>query len=242
MQNKKIFLTFGGPIIKYHKACFRICKQAVGMRVFDQVIGRTEVDLKQDNEFWRKHQAFIENNKKGYGYWIWKSYIIKKQLEMMQDNDVLLYADSGCVLNINGLLRLNEYFNMIQNSEKNNIICFQLNLIEKHWTKMDIAVYLKSIKHMHSKMIIATSFIIKKNKNTTDFVNKWYDCCCQYNLINDSPSKYPNYNSFVENRHDQSIFSLLVKNEGNAIILDDETYFHDWKNGLKFPIHARRLV
>ena len=58
--------------------------------------------LKKDSEFWVKHGNFIENNKRGYGYWLWKSYIVKKQLELMKEGDILLYADSGCVMNMNG--------------------------------------------------------------------------------------------------------------------------------------------
>ena len=53
-----------------------------------------------DKEFWKKNGDFIEKNKRGYGYWLWKSYIIKKTMDMMKDGDILLYLDSGCEINI----------------------------------------------------------------------------------------------------------------------------------------------
>ena len=49
--------------------------------------------VKKDEIFWENHSSFIENNKKGYGYWLWKPYIIKKTLEKMKKGDILLYLD-----------------------------------------------------------------------------------------------------------------------------------------------------
>jgi hypothetical protein len=48
------------------------------------------------------------------------------------------------------------------------------------------------------------------NKTRT-LVNEWYELSSDYHNIDDSPSISENLNSFVEHRHDQSIFSLLTK-------------------------------
>ena len=70
----------------------------------------------------------------------------------------------------------------------------------------------------HNESIIETEqlvggiYVIRKCQHTVDMVNEWYDGCCNYNLIDDSPSSIPNDPSFNENRHDQSIFSVVLKN------------------------------
>ena len=46
---------------------------------------------------------------------------------------------------------------------------------------------------------------------TRTLVNRWYELCCNYHLIDDSPSIAPNLPEFIEHRHDQAIFSLLTK-------------------------------
>ena len=46
---------------------------------------------------------------------------------------------------------------------------------------------------------------------TKYFLKKWYNLCCNYNLLDDSESISPNCEYFKEHRHDQSIFSLLTK-------------------------------
>ena len=52
----------------------------------------------------------------------------------------------------------------------------------------------------------------KKNSYSIDFLNSWINIFeNHFNLIDDSPSKIKNFEGFVENRHDQSVFSLLCK-------------------------------
>jgi hypothetical protein len=47
-------------------------------------------ELQQDSAFWQKHGDFILSNPRGYGYWIWKSYLIQQKLLEIPDGDILL--------------------------------------------------------------------------------------------------------------------------------------------------------
>jgi hypothetical protein len=114
MDYKIYFISFGNNL--YKNALDRIKHQAESFNIFDDILIYNEEDLINFNEFWDKHKNFIKNNKRGYGYWIWKSYLVLKTLELMNDNDILLYADAGCSLNINGVERLKEYFEIVNNS------------------------------------------------------------------------------------------------------------------------------
>jgi hypothetical protein len=75
---------------------------------------------------------------------------------------------------------------------------------------------------MNSEQHQATMIMIKKNNTTTDFVNDWYNCSQIYHLIDDSPSISANYPGFVEHRHDQSIFSLLLKSKKYQHTMNNE--------------------
>jgi hypothetical protein len=46
---------------------------------------------------------------------------------------------------------------------------------------------------------------------TRVLVNEWYEISSDYHNIDDSESIIPNFECFLEHRHDQSIFSLLTK-------------------------------
>ena len=245
-QNQKInFISFGGPGENYHKTLNRIYKQAIEFYLFDEISVLTEEDLKNDKPFWDKHGQFIENSHRGYGYWIWKSYIIKKRLEQIQDNDILIYCDSGCELNKCGLERLYEYIDLI-NTDSNGygIISFQMRYIEFLYTKKRIFDYFNySENDKKNKQCSATIIIIKKNKHSIDIINKWYETCSIYNLINDDQINEDN--RCIDNRHDQSIFSILVNKYG-SIKIYDETYFEEFNTnwyiqGKYYPLLARRL-
>lgn len=60
---------------------------------------------------------------------------------------------------------------------------------------------------------LGTSLVVEIWYNTGDHT------CSQYDLINDSPSKVPNDVSFLDHRHDQSVFSLIYKTLGSTVLL-----------------------
>lgn len=237
-QQQLYFLAFGGPSSNYHNAATRICKEAKTFHMFDHIVRKTDLDLKGDPTFWNTHGEFIEQNKRGYGHWLWKSYIIKRQLEQMNNGDVLVYADAGCALNLQGKKRLYEYIHMAQHS-KNGILGFQLLYIEREWTKMDLIEELKAHDHIESGQVMGSALIICKCPESVALVDKWYSIGSQYHYIDDSPSIRPNHILFKEHRHDQSIFSILHKQSGGTILEDEVDELTDAKKQL-YPIIAKR--
>jgi hypothetical protein len=234
------FASFGGPSASYHSALQRICSEAKQFQLFTKILGYTDIYLKNDTEFWSQHGEFVSSNSRGYGYWLWKSYLIKKLLTTINDGDVIVYADAGCTMNLQGKSRLLEYIDMCKTHES-GIVSFQLTHLEKCWTKGDISQYLGASQNdLSTGQLVGGIFILRKCKNTVDLVNKWYVTGSKYNLIDDSPSIVTNDHEFKENRHDQSIWSILRK-QCDSVILQDETYFLDWnRDGIKYPIWATR--
>ena len=135
----KKFISFGGPTEDFHNTLKRICNEAKDFDYFNEIIGLTEKDLIEDDIFWNKNKEFILNSSKGYGYWIWKPYLINKELEKMNDGDILVYADAGCKINKNGKKRFLEYIELLNNNEKKyGVISFQLDYEEYMYTKNKI--------------------------------------------------------------------------------------------------------
>ena len=236
----KYFITFGGGYINYHQAVDRIVNQAEQFNVFNKCYGFKDHDLINDSLFWNEHGKFILSNPKGCGYWIWKGYLIKKIMDQINYGDIILYADSGCELNINGKEKLMEYFKL---TEEHNIVAFQMVFPENEYTKMDLFNYLNiSNEDRESGQIHATSFFIKKTENNMQFLtelNELYKMN-NYHFVDDSKSIEPNHKNFIDNRHDQSCFSLLMKKYKQFYIKQDETWYSDWNDGMKFPILAYR--
>ena len=243
VQTKK-FITFGGPSEVFHKNVKRICDEAKNIDFFDEIVPFTEKDLQGDVEFWNKHGNFIENNKRGYGYWLWKPFLIKKELDKLNENDILIYCDCGCEINSNGKPRLREYIDLLNHTENEyGLISFELempNCVERKWTKRKIFEYFDCTEIMKdSAQCVGGTQIIKKNKHSTDIINNWYNIACNYDLLNDMRSDNEDC-QFVENRHDQSIYSMLAKKYG-SIKIKDETWAHNWSDCDHFPFLTKRL-
>ena len=238
-MRKIIFITFGGPKEKFNNAVIRICNEAKNFLIFDEIYGFNDIDLKEDKEFWEKHGKFIENNKKGYGYWIWKPYLIQKKLLEINEDDILVYADCGCEINLDGKKRFLEYIYMLDNNPNNfGVISFQMkHLLEKIYTKKNILKWFKANEIIkNTGQFVACVQILKKNKHSSNIINTWVNNMI-YHLINDDTYNEEQY--FKENRHDQSIYSVIVKKFG-SIKLSDETWFEEWDDGKNFPILAKR--
>jgi hypothetical protein len=204
-----VFITFGAGKQNYYDAVERLKLQATNLNVFDKIIGYSDKDLINDTSFWSQHSNFILNNARGYGYWLWKSYIIKKTMETLNDNDILLYLDCGCELNIKNKNILMNYFEFV----KKESIIGTLTCIEKEWNKMDLLLKLDMLhdKYLNTPMHQAGAILFCINHKTRDLVNKWYELSSDYHNIDDSKSIAKNFDYFKEHRHDQSIFSLLTK-------------------------------
>jgi hypothetical protein len=66
---------------------------------------------------------------------------------------------------------------------------------------------------------------------------------CNYHLIDDSPSVIPNYPSFHENRHDQTLISLLSRFMPNVLSIPYQKYIYEKNEPLsgQKPIQIGRL-
>lgn len=239
-RNFKIhFLTFASESLK--KTLERIRQEAESSGFFDTISCMRESDL--PFLYRSENKSILSENIRGFGYWIWKSYITKLKLEEIDTGDILVYMDVGCSINLEGEKRFYEYVDMLVKSKYSNL-AFQLYQSEKMYSKGDLFKYFdveknKAIKN--SGQLIAGVFFIRKDMNSQKLVDEWYSIChYKKDLINDSDSIYPNDPSFIEHRHDQSIFSLLRKLKG-SLIIKDETWFSNWNENKHLPIHARRL-
>ncbi|MEI8339728.1 MAG: hypothetical protein WCF94_03625 [bacterium] len=212
---KKVFITFGGPTKNYHEAVIRICRQAKSFDLFDEIIGYTEKDLVSFTDFWNRHKDFINNNPRGYGYWLWKPFLVLKNLEKLSDGDILIYADAGCELNIKGKEKLKK----LLLPDKDFVVkANRANSNSNSYTKMDAIKYFDidfNSNVLKQGQMEGSVLIIKKSVAVLKLFEEFYDICSNnYCLIDDSASIVQNHKGFVEHRHDQSVFTLLMIKKG----------------------------
>ena len=227
---KKYFVTFCSGIYKHSSE--RIVKEAKEFNVFDYIFCFDKSIY--DNDFAKLR--VIKESTRGDGYWLWKPYIVLKTLELMEENDVLLYCDAGCKLFPECRERLLTYFKCLEQSHLCTL-SFQHNKYkESDWTKGDLVKLFQEFADLNQ--LIATTFLVKKNNQSVCLVKEWLrlGIVNNHHLIDDSVSLTENSVTFKEHRHDQSIFSLLRRKQG-SIILNDEVD----ETNLLSPIRAFRI-
>ena len=72
--------------------------------------------------------------------------------------------------------------------------------------------------------------LLRNNEKTYNFIKLWNNIMTNYHLIDDTPSKSPNFKEFKEHRHDQSILSLLLKLYDINIYFCKDNYDDHWEN------------
>lgn len=215
---------FGNDDFKYKSLLLK--REAESCGWFDGIIAHTPESI---SEFLNQHQDFVRENKRGYGYWIWKPYIILDLLKRINDGDCVFYMDSGASIISHKKDKFDEYLKILNESER-PIIAFgqQSPYMEKQFQKMTILKRfgLDHDEHfLNSGQIESGVFACKKTDFTVRFFEEWLSLMLEnnYSLIDDRDS-LEQLEGFIENRHDQSVFSILCKHYQVNILALNETY------------------
>jgi hypothetical protein len=169
-------------------------------QVFDVIIPYQPHNI--EPEYYKKHQAIL-SQKRGAGYWLWKPYLILKTLNMMQENDILLYSDSSVVFR-DGI------YELLALAKKHNVVLFPNFHSNRGYMKKAI---IDKISNGDQSLIDkphleGTFILLRNNPQTKKFVEEWLKYSEDPELLTDLPSK-DEYPDFIDSRHDQSILSAI---------------------------------
>ena len=245
-----LLVTFGAGSRGYRIAANRLSKQATNSGMFSKSIALDERSLgSRYPEFWNHHSFFINKHKRGFGYWLWKPYIIKEMLSSLPSGWGLAYLDAGCVLNANrqSLSRLEAYKS---HATEHSIWATELVSDAFHdfrnstWCKADALHYLGSNQWINeSNQVQGGIMMLTKTRIATEVTDSWFSSAIAdgYHYLDDSDSNIVNPVNFVQHRHDQALFSVIFRHF-NLTPMKDETFFpNSWESqGRNFPIWAPR--
>jgi hypothetical protein len=201
-------LTFGAGYEGIRSAARRLVSQGLSCGYFDECVAMCEADLESDFDFQERHAEFVRANARGYGYWIWKSFLIGRYLETLPDGDILFFSDAGSEINP---LAKNEFEKIVNHVRQNGNFFVSLNRRKcEDWSKADL---MNKYPALRGREQIETSFIgFLASDFSRKLVAHWLAICCEenYRYLDDTPSHADNSPDFVENRHDQSCLSAVV--------------------------------
>lgn len=168
-----------------------------------------------DYDFKKKNKNILSRGR-GNGLWLWKPYIINKTIvEKLQDGDYLIYTDAA-------MLFMNSTRLLIHFLEEHNASMWmnRLTLKERKYSKRDafILMGVDEPYYYDTNQYMAGIQIYKKSNYTVKFIQEWLNYCQDERIITGIKNTLgkDNYPGFIENRHDQTALSLLIKKYGEA--------------------------
>lgn len=237
----RIFLcSFGNS--SYLSALSRLKVQAQETGWFYRIECGTEESLSP--LFKQEVMDLLKPEVRGFGYWIWKPQIILQCLYQMEHGDILLYVDAGCHINRAGKNMFLAYIEEVKRHPSGFLVFgARKGSLERQYTKGDIFSYfnIRDDDIYNSGQIHATAFFLRKDDHTQKIIEYWKEVMMEHrDLIDDSLSITPNALDFKENRHDQSVFSILMKQNKAQIFPIIHIWSYTWSFMGCYPIWAKR--
>ena len=188
-------------------------KSALEIAKADEFYGYTPEDI--DPEFKAKND-YILSKGRGNGYWLWKPYFLYKTLtEKLNDGDYLIYSDAG-IFYVDLAQKLVDFLN----EKKAEMYLHRLPHLEKEYTKRDafILMGVDGPFYAETGQFNAAFQVYRKSKFTEFFLGEYLYYAQDKRIITDDQNEMgtPNYEGFIDHRHDQSILSLLTKKYGQV--------------------------
>ncbi len=214
-SEKWLFVSFadGSPLMT--NAGKRIASQALKIGVFHSVQVFDGLTLSKVDPVYRRFFSSETSKQRGFGYWVWKPLVFRYLLNTMHRSDEgitgIIYADAGCEIPVNFFSRVN-FLKIFELTKNSAVIADSTNHLEIKYTKKYIFDVLDpQYTHASSPQMSATWIAVRLSAQGCQFINDWahFATFKDGSLINDSLSEEDS--RFLENRHDQSLFSILFK-------------------------------
>lgn len=242
------FITYGNHRFRESKS--RLLKEAKDFGSFKTITGYGPEFMSR--EFMEKFKDIL-SLPRGGGYWIWRPILLLQKLNEINDGEYLVYLDAGCKLNPYGKKRFYEYIDMLKESDY-GIMSFQMsgkigtgNLERENvWTNSEIFKYLNvpvNGEFGNSGQYLGGILVMKKNQHLLKIINLLIKALYDDPLMYTDHYTQNQHPQFKENRHEQSLFSLLRKIHGSIVLDGDESFILPFggHESMKYPFWAARI-
>jgi hypothetical protein len=212
----RAFVTYSDGA--FERARTRLVREAAASGDFEVVVELTPGDM---DEPFRARNAGILQQRRGAGFWLWKPWAAARVARLLRANDFLVYLDAGCKI----LRSLQPWLDAAAAADPGwHVLEFGEPIAR--WTKGDIfeALGVTPAQYGAAQQVLAGVWAMRVTPASMALLERWLALAQDAQLITDAPSRAPNPPGFSENRHDQSIFSLLVRLHNVTTIARDNTY------------------
>ena len=213
MRQKWIAVTAGVGSEQFEGAAKRVQSNLQDAGVVDKVVAVLTDDLREVCPLTSEIYANLMNPQtRGYGFMCWKAEIVNAAFAgKWGDFDGVIWIDAGCEINLNLVSALN-FRKFQRHSEVHGVASFTLATKEVEYTKRDIFELFPEIDPISAGDQIQTTWMFLFGDKGRLITKQWLELVCKgTNFLDLNPSASPEFPQFIENRYDQSTFSMICK-------------------------------
>jgi hypothetical protein len=209
-----VIATAGLGTTEFLSAGKRVIRQAQGFRIFTDYILLTTRNLPElcplvNN----KYSDYLNSSTRGFGFMSWKAELANKVLTENSGNVLYLWVDAGCELfpSVIGKFKLKNYLQLLQ---RDGYLYFTLDTPESAYTKVGLFNYFPSLLKDDTTPQAQTTFFGLYGEIGQTIAQRWLSIVVSNIETVNEQNSYAWDGSRVEHRHDQSVFSLVLKEMG----------------------------
>ena len=180
-------------------------------------------------------------NSRGYGYWLWKPYIIEAAMAEAPAGARIFYTDIAVEMT-GSPSRLYEV------AAEHDVAAFRIGtgFRQRQFTKRDAFVLLDADKpeFWDDEMVNGGFLLLRNTPCARDFVAEWKARMRDPRVLTDlpGPQGLPELPEFRTHRHDQSVLSILATRHKLPILPDPSQWGRDRAGQAAMPAGSARVV
>jgi len=214
-------ITFSGA--GYHTQTSHVVERAPKMGA-DRVLIYDDLWLVTHRpEFCKKNKWFFDHvPQRGFGWYIWKPFVILDALNRAEDGDIILYLDGDTY-------PIQDFSILYEECKKQGIVLFEaVGQSNSHWTKRDcfITMGMDEDRFRFAPHVTGRFALFQKGaENVKPFLDDWLKYVCTHSANTIDPSVLaPEYPEFTEHRSDQSVLSNLSYKYGCRLYREADAF------------------
>lgn len=212
-KDRWLAVTAGVGAPQFEEAAQRVYDDLQKSGIVDKVVKVITKDLPEVcPEVSRLYVDLMNVDTRGYGYMCWKAEVVKAAVDgKWGEFDGVIWIDAGCEVSINPFSVV-KFAGYKRFAKKFGVAAFTLDTLEIEYTKRDLFEVFPNLDPDKSGKQIQSTWFFLHGSVGSKVAQQWFETVMGgTHLLELTPSLNPEFPAFIENRYDQSAFSLVCK-------------------------------
>ena len=239
-----IFVTAGLGATNFREASKRLTFDVQKFKIFDQIVELTNENIEEFcPTVFNKYSEYLKAEIRGFGFMAWKAEIVYRTL-VSNPLAVVVWSDCGCEAIVNPLTK-RIFRQRIKQTREHGYISYTLNTEEYRFSKSGLYKYFPTLNSNDKSPQFQTTFLALHGDLGLAIAKRWFEVVTEdIETVMEKDSDLNESSGFVSHRHDQSVFSLVMK-ERNLMpnikpLRDGKTIRSQFVSAFTAPIVASR--